>query len=158
MILVDANILIYAVNQNAPLHKQAKLWWEGVLSGSQVVGIPWVVALAFLRITTNPRIFPQPLSTTQAIAYLDEWLEQPVTQLVTPGDQHWNILRNLLNQTGTAGNLTTDAHIAALALEQGYSVYSSDNDFKRYPGIRHINPLIVHTSGMVHEETAKYSP
>lgn len=84
MILVDANILIYAVNQDAPLHSPARLWWEGALSGSQIVGIPWVVALAFLRITTNPRIFPQALSTGQAIAYLDEWLEQPVTQMVTP--------------------------------------------------------------------------
>lgn len=156
MMLVDANILIYAVNQDAPLHNQAKIWWEGVLSGTQVVGIPWVAALAFLRITTNPRIFPQPLAVEQALAYVDEWLAQPVAKLVSPGDRHWAILRNLLQQTGTAGNLTTDAHIAALALEQGYAVYSTDNDFKRFAGVKHVNPLVVHSSRMVHEERVKY--
>ncbi|MDD5393637.1 MAG: type II toxin-antitoxin system VapC family toxin [Thiothrix sp.] len=156
MILVDANLLIYAINQDAPLHKQAKSWWEGVLSGTQAVGIPWVVALAFLRITTNPRIFPQPLTPEQALAYVDEWLAQPVAKLVSPGDKHWAILRNLLQQTGMAGNLTTDAHIAALAIEQGYRVYSSDNDFKRFAGVKHVNPLVMHSSGMVHETAARY--
>lgn len=156
MILIDANILIYAINQDAPLHKQAKNWWENVLSGSHIIGIPWVVALAFLRITTNPRVFPQPLTTQQAIAYLDEWLEQPITRLVAPGDKHWSILRNLLLQTGTAGNLTTDAHIAALALEQGYCVYSSDNDFKRFAGIRHVNPLMLPAANKIHETPTQY--
>lgn len=156
MILVDANILLYAVNDDAPLHQQAKTWWESVLSGSRVVGIPWVVAMAFLRISANPRVFSRPLTPEQAIAYLDEWLRQPVTQLLVPGDKHWHIMRNLLLQNGMAGNLTTDAHIAALALEQGYSVYSCDNDFKRFAGVRHINPLILPVADKIHEKPAEY--
>ena len=157
MILVDANLLIYVINEDASHHRAAKDWWEAALSGNNVVGIPWVVALAFLRITTNPRIFPVPLSADQAIAYMNEWLDHPVTTLVSPRDKHWYILRNLLSDSGMAGNLTTDAHIAALALEQGYEVYSADNDFKRFSGVRHVNPLVVASSSSVHEEKRKYS-
>ena len=102
MILVDANLLIYAVNQDLPQHKQARVWWEQVLSGTARVGIPWVSAMAFLRICTNPRIFSPPLSPEAAIAYIDEWLDQPPVQLVVPGAGHWAILRNLLLQTGMA--------------------------------------------------------
>lgn len=142
MILVDANLLVYAVNQDLPLHKQARSWWEQALSGSATVGIPWVSVLAFLRICTNPRIFSRPLSPEAAIAYVDEWLGQPPVRLVAPGTGHWGILRNLLLQTGMAANLTTDAHIAALALEQGYSIYSADNDFQRFLGLKHVNPLL----------------
>ena len=141
MILVDANLLIYAVNQDLPQHKLARAWWEQMLSGTARIGIPWVSIMAFLRICTNPRIFSSPLSPEAAIAYIDEWLGQPPVLVVAPGAGHWAILRNLLQQTGMAANLTTDAHIAALALEQGYSVYSADNDFRRFPGLRHINPL-----------------
>ena len=141
MILVDANLLIYAVNLDLPQHKQARAWWERVLSGTATVGILWVSLMAFLRICTNPRIFSPPLSPEAATVYVDEWLGQPPVQLLAPGTGHWAILRNLLLQTGMAANLTTDAHIAALALEQGYSVYSADNDFRRFPGLKHINPL-----------------
>jgi len=81
------------------------------------------------------------LSVESTLLYLDEWLEQPVLQLISPGNAHWSVLRNLLRQAGTAGNLTTDTHIVALALEQGYTVFSANNDFKRYPGLKHINPL-----------------
>lgn len=143
MILVDANLLIYAVNQDLPQHKQARSWWEQVLSGTATVGIPWVSILAFLRICSSPRVFSRPLSPEAAIAYIDEWLNQPPVQLVAPGTGHWTILRNLLLQTGMAANLTTDAHIAALALEQGYGVYSADNDFQRFPGLKHVNPLSI---------------
>jgi toxin-antitoxin system PIN domain toxin len=152
MILVDANLLLYAINTEMPQHKAAKAWWESVLSASVIVGIPWVVALAFLRISTNPRIFSKPLTVKQAIHYLDEWQAMPLTNLVTPGDNHWSIFRNLLKQTGTAGNLTTDAHIAALAIEQGYTVYSADNDFKRFPGLEHLNP-IANPDNSIHEES-----
>ncbi len=139
--LVDANLLIYAVNRDLPQHKQARAWWERMLSGTARIGMPWVSVMAFLRIGTNPRIFSQPLPPEAAIAYIDEWLDQPPVQLVAPGTGHWAILRNLLLQTGMAANLTSDAHIAALALEQGYSVCSADNDFRRFPGLKHINPL-----------------
>lgn len=115
MILVDANLLIYAVNCDLPHHAKARDWWEGVLSGDFSVGLPWVVILAFLRLTTSPRVFERPLSTERACAYAEEWLSLPGVQVVVPGSGHWPIFRGLLGQCGAAGNLTTDAHIAALA-------------------------------------------
>ncbi|WP_022947267.1 type II toxin-antitoxin system VapC family toxin [Methylohalobius crimeensis] len=141
MILVDANLLLYAVNRDLPPHPTARIWFEDILSGNERVGFPWVVLLAFLRIATSKRIFERPLPVEKANAYVDEWLSQPVATTLVPGAAHWAILRNLLNQTGTGGNLTTDAHIAALALEHGCTVCSIDNDFKRFPGLRHIDPL-----------------
>jgi uncharacterized protein len=143
MILVDVNLLLYAVNQDLPQHARSRTWLEAVLSGNESVGVPWVVILAFLRLTTNARIFERPLSVERAVAYVEEWLAQPAVTTVTPGKSHWMILRNLLRDSGTGGNLTTDAHIAALAIEYGHTVYSTDNDFKRFKGLRHINPLAV---------------
>jgi toxin-antitoxin system PIN domain toxin len=105
------------------------------------VGLPWVVVLAFLRLSTNIRVFEQPLSVAAATGYIDEWLSLPTVTAVAPGEAHWPILRNLLVDAGTGGNLTTDAHIAALALERGCTVCSSDQDFKRFAGVRHVNPL-----------------
>lgn len=142
MILVDANLLLYAVNRDLPQNARARAWLEEVLSGHENVGLPWVVILAFLRLTTNARVFEQPLTVEQAVAYIEEWLAQPVVTTVSPGNSHWLILRNLLTVSGAGGNLTTDAHIAALAIEHGYTVYSTDNDFKRFSGLRHVNPLL----------------
>lgn len=141
MILLDANLLIYAVNQDLPQHEKAHSWLEQVMSGSATVGLPWVVMLAFLRITTSPRVFEAPLSVEQACDYVDGWLAQPVVSMVVPGERHWPILQGLLREVGTAANLSTDAHLAALALEHGYTIYSTDNDFKRFAGVRHVNPL-----------------
>ena len=142
MILVDANSLLYAVNLDLPQHARARAWLEEVLSGNESVGLPWLVILAFLRLTTNARVFERPLTVEQSVAYIEEWLSQPVVTTVAPGKGHWRILHNLLTASGTGGNLTTDAHIAALALEHGYTVYSSDNDFARFSGLRHVNPLL----------------
>lgn len=141
MILLDANLLIYAVNRDLPQHKAAKTWLEKTFSESENVGLPWISLLAFLRLCTNPRVFKAPIKVEEAIAYVDEWLALPAVSLVIPGLRHWEIFRTLVMQCGTAGNLTTDAHIAALALEGGGTVYSADNDFRRFPGIRHVNPL-----------------
>lgn len=141
MILLDVNVMLYAVNKDLPGHTQACSWFEQALSGTERVGVPWVVILAFLRITTNQRVFARPLSIEVALAYMNEWLHQPAVTVVAPGRSHWNILHNLLISTGTGGNLTTDAHIAALALEHGCPLYSTDNDFKRFPGLVHVNPL-----------------
>ena len=141
MILVDANLLLYAVNEDAPLHDLARRWLEETLSGSTRVGLPWVVILAFLRITTRRGIFANPLAPEQALSYVESWLEQPFVRAVAPGDNHWPVLHNLLASTGTAGNLTTDAHVAALAIELGCPIYSTDNDFKRFSGVQHHNPL-----------------
>ncbi|MFM7273515.1 MAG: type II toxin-antitoxin system VapC family toxin [Gammaproteobacteria bacterium] len=141
MILIDANLLIYAVNADAPAHRKARRWLESTLSGTEEVGIPWLVVLAFLRVSTRRGILERPLSTEHALAYVDGWLEQPFVSLVGPGPSHWAIFRNLVGASGAFGNLTSDAHIAALALELGATVCSADYDFRRFPGIRHVNPL-----------------
>jgi uncharacterized protein len=141
MILLDANLLLYAVNRDLPQHKKALAWLEEVLSGEASVGLPWVVILAFLRLATNPRVFEHPLAIEAAVEYVNEWLAQPVVSPVVPGPNHWLVLRSLLAASGTGGNLTTDAHIAALAIEHGYTVYSTDYDFKRFAGLSHVNPL-----------------
>jgi len=142
MILVDANLLIYAVNADLPDHLRSKTWLEAQLSGTDLVGLPWVAMLAFLRVCTNGRVFNNPLSVDSAVSYVDEWLALPSVRAVAPGPHHWKFLRELLITTGTGGNLTTDTHIAAMAMEQGCAVYSADNDFKRFTGIRHVNPLV----------------
>jgi toxin-antitoxin system PIN domain toxin len=142
MILVDANLLLYAVNQDLSQHVVARKWWESVLSGHTPVALAWVVMLAFLRISTNPRVFEHPLDIVVATAYVDEWLSIPIVKPVVPGQGHWRILLQLLKQSGAAGNLTTDAHLAALAIGEGATLYSADNDFKRFAGLTHINPLV----------------
>jgi toxin-antitoxin system PIN domain toxin len=142
MILVDANLLIYAVNSDLPHHARARRWLEKQLSDAASVGLPWVVVLAFLRICTSARVFERPLSLDQATSIMDDWLSLPGVRLIAPGHNHWPVLRELLAATGTAGNLTTDAHIAALAIEHGAIVYAADNGFKRFSGVRHINPLV----------------
>lgn len=142
MILVDANLLIYAVNSDSPHHERARSWLEAILSSSAAVGLPWIVLLAFLRITTRPAIFERPLAPDQALGYVDPWLAQPFVEVVTPGAGHWTILRNLLLAAGTAGNLTSDAHLAALAVELRCPIYSADSDFQRFPGVEQHNPLL----------------
>jgi len=142
VILVDANLLIYAIDADSPHNARARAWLESTLSGTRTVAIPWVVILAFLRVTTNPRVMRKPLPIERAIHYVESWLHQPCVTALAPGAGHWPILCQLLRQTGSAGNLTSDADITALALENGASVYSADHDFQRFPGIRHINPLL----------------
>ena len=141
MILIDANLLIYAVNANSHHHRRARGWLEETLSGSTSVGLPWICILAFLRITTRPGILARPLKSDEATGFVESWLDQPFVEPVVPGSGHWPILRNLLRLTGTSGNLTSDAHLAALAIEHGAIVCSADHDFKRFPGVNHVNPL-----------------
>ena len=141
MILVDANLLIYAIDQDSPHHKTARKWLEGALSGSTTVGLAWGVILAFLRLTTRPGILNRPMPAETAMAFVDEWLSLPAVEIVVPGERHWQVFRNLLTSAGTAGNLTSDAHLAALAIERGATMFSADADFGRFPGLRHVNPL-----------------
>ncbi len=141
MILVDANLLIYAVDSDSPYHFRARSWLEDALSGGETVGFPWMVLLAFLRVTTRASILVRPLEPVAALKYVDSWLDQPNAEAVAPGRNHWPVLQGLLPATGTGGNLTSDAHVAALAVERGAVVYSADNDFKRFPGVEHVNPL-----------------
>jgi toxin-antitoxin system PIN domain toxin len=141
MMLLDANVLIYAVDADAPQHAKARRWLERTLSADVVVGLPWSVALAFLRITTRSGVLRRQLSAEQAIAFIDEWLEQPYVELVGPGAGHWPLLKKLLREVGAAGNLTTDAHLAALAIAGGWELASTDHDFRRFAGLRFVNPL-----------------
>lgn len=141
MILADANVLIYAVDADSPHHAPARRWLEAALSGTRPVGLAWIVILAFLRLTTRPGILRKPLSLERSLEFVDEWLAQPCVRAVAPGDGHWPILRRLLRDTGTGGNLTSDAHLAALAIELGAAVCSTDADFERFPGVERVNPL-----------------
>ncbi|MBF0290360.1 MAG: type II toxin-antitoxin system VapC family toxin [SAR324 cluster bacterium] len=142
MKIIDLNILIYAVNRDAPYHKKACAWWENCLFETETIGLAWIVLLGFLRITTNSRIMPNPLTHEQAIKLIDEWMLQSVVQIITPTKRHWTILQQLLLDMGAAANLTTDAHLAALAIEKGAALYSADNDFSRFPNLKWVNPLL----------------
>jgi len=142
MILIDANLLIYAVNADAPDHAEAKAWLESVLSGTETVGFAWVVLLAFLRVTTRPGLLARPLSVSSALDLVDSWLTQSCVVTVEPTPRHARILRDLLLPMGTGGNLTSDAHLAALSIGHGAELCSSDNDFARFPRLRWRNPLL----------------
>jgi len=141
MILLDANLLIYAVNEDAPLHRRAKPWLESILSGQETVGFPWNVLLAFLRLTTRPGLFRNPLPVEIAFDVVATWLGQTCATVVHPGPRHLAVLRELIEPLGTGGNLTSDAHLAALAIEHGAELCSSDGDFARFAGLKWRNPL-----------------
>jgi toxin-antitoxin system PIN domain toxin len=141
VILVDTNLLIYAVDSDSPHHARANAWFTDLLSGTTPVGLAWLVVLAFVRVTTRPGVMQRPQTVEGALGLVDEWLALPYVSWVAPGEHHWPLLRNLLKATGTAGNLVPDAHLAALAIEHGCPIYSADHDFKRFPGVEHINPL-----------------
>lgn len=141
MILVDANLLIYAIDRDSPHHPAARRCIEQLFSERADVGLAWIVILAFLRLTTHPAVMRHPLSTESALSYVDDWLNQPSVKLLAPGSRHWTIFRKLMKTAHLTGNLTSDAHLAALAIEHGYEIYSTDSDFQRFPGITHINPL-----------------
>jgi hypothetical protein len=142
MILLDANLLIYAANADAPFNRQAKLWLESALSGQETVGFPWTVLLAFLRLTTKPGLFTHPLPLDTALDIVASWLDSLPATIVHPGPRHLLLLRGLLPTLGTGGNLTSDAHLAAIAIEHGAELYSADNDFSRFHGLKWRNPLL----------------
>lgn len=141
MRIVDLNLLLYAVNRDLPQHEVAHAWWETRLRGDESIGLSWSVITGFLRITTRARLFERPLSAERAIAMVDGWLTHPNVEIVVPGPEHWRLLQALLNEAGTAGNLTTDTHLAALAIEHGAELESTDADFARFRGLRWSNPL-----------------
>ena len=142
MKVADLNLLVYAFNRNAPHHPAARRWLEQRLGGDETFGLSWAVVLGFVRLMTNPRIFDRPMSSERALAIVDGWLALPVVELVAPGERHWSILRALLTESGVAGNLTTDAHLAAIASERGAELASADGDFARFRGLRWSNPLL----------------
>ncbi len=141
MILVDANLLIYAYNSGCREHEKARPWLEEVLSRPEPVGLPWLVVLAFIRITTTPRLLARPFSLEEVISIVDEWLALPQVGLLDPGPRHWKILRGLLSSAQARGPLAMDAEIASLAIEHGATLCTTDRDFTRFEDLRVVNPL-----------------
>jgi toxin-antitoxin system PIN domain toxin len=141
MILTGANLLLYAYNVDADEHNTSRQWLETQLSEPSLFCFAWQTITAFLRISTNQRAFAAPLSTKEAASIVTEWLERPQTVLLTPGEDHWTIFQKLLESGQATGPLVMDAHLAALALEHGATLASSDRDFSRFPGLKLINPL-----------------
>jgi toxin-antitoxin system PIN domain toxin len=140
MQIVDANVLLYAVNEDSPLHQRATTWLDGALAGSEAVGFAWVAILAFLRLSTRADLFADPLTAEEASGVVEVWLSAPAAVVVHPTPRHLSLLSGLLQPFGTAANLVNDAHLAALAVEHGGSVTSFDRDFGRFPGVRWQEP------------------
>jgi toxin-antitoxin system PIN domain toxin len=140
MILVDANVMLYAYHPRAVQHESCRKWIEQAFSGTAPVGLPWLTIWAFLRISTNPRAFEKPLTIAEAAQVVSSWLSVPVVQVVEPGERHWEILGRVLVEAQVSGPLVTDAALAALALEHGAAICTTDRDFTRFAGIRIVEP------------------
>jgi len=141
VILIDANILLYAYDTASQEHQAARLWLEKTLSTNAPVGLAWVTLLAFLRISTNARARKDPFTIAEAIVIVSLWLDRPMVSIVHPSDRHWEILKEMLTEGQATARLATDAHLAALAIENGATLCSTDRDFTRFPGLRTLNPL-----------------
>jgi len=142
MILPDVNILVHAHNADSPVHDRARAWWDGSLAGTTGVGLAWVTMLGFVRISTHRRILLRPLPIGDVMERLQSWLSLPHVHIPHPSGRHFDGLRQAFEVLGTAGNLTTDAHLATLAIQRGYILYSTDTDFARFPGLRWVNPCL----------------
>ncbi len=140
MILPDVNVLVHAHNADSAVHERARRWWDGCLSGAEGVGLAWAVILGFVRITTNRKVVARPLAVHDVMERLQAWLALPQVHVAQPSETHFMRLRAELERLGAAANLTTDAHLAVLAMERGYVLYSTDADFARFPGLRWVNP------------------
>ena len=141
MIIPDANILLYAYNADAPQHARAAAWVEKLFSGPETIGLAWVTLWAFLRLSTNSRVWPNPKSAAQALDVIKSWLARPDVVIVHPGERHAELLEGLVSRYRVTGPLFSDAALAALALEHGAVLASSDQDFRRFPELKWINPL-----------------
>ena len=142
MILVDANLLLYAISETFPQHVPARSWLDERLNGAARVGLPWPSLLAFLRVATDPRLFKRPLRMDEAWEQVQDWLGCPVAWIPSPTEWHSQILATMLGHQGVQGNLVPDAHLAALAIEHGLELCSADGDFARIKGLRWTNPLV----------------
>ena len=143
MKLPDVNLFLYAYDSESPRQQAAQAWVQEALSGTETVAVAWMMLLGFIRLSTKPAVFAAPLKVEAAIGFVEQWLAQPAVTVIHPTNRHAAVLRDLLAPLGAAGNLTSDAHLAALAIEHGATLYSSDNDFARFDGLRWIDPLRV---------------
>jgi toxin-antitoxin system PIN domain toxin len=141
MILVDANLLLYAYDPAAVQHDASRVWLEATLSGSSLVRFSWLTVWAFLRIATNPRVFERPLSMAEAEHHVSSWLAQPSAGILEPGERHWEILQQLAREGQASGPLIMDAALAAIAIEHGATLCTTDRDFARFPGLTWTNPI-----------------
>jgi uncharacterized protein len=141
LIIVDANLLIYAYNRGSSRHIAARAWVEKLLSGSEPVGLPWQTISSFVRIMTNIRLPGERFTAQEAAEIVERWLEQPNVQALAPGEQHWPLFRKMLLEGQAPGPLVSDAHLAALTIECGGVLHTTDRDFARFPGLRWANPL-----------------
>ena len=142
MIVLDANILLYAYDAACPEYERAHEWVEMVFSGEEPIGLPWQTVSAFLRVHTNSRLPGDRFSMEEAVQVIDQWLQLPQVQLLVTGQRHWNLFRRMLLEGQVRGPLTTDAELAALTIEYGGVLYTTDRDFARFPGLRWVNPLV----------------
>ncbi len=142
MNIVDANVLLYAVNEADPKHRQSRQWLDSALAGREPVGFSWIVLLAFVRLSTKVGLFPRPLTVDGALARVGSWLDQPPSVILEPTARHLGILGSLLSEVGSGANLVNDAHLAALAVEHNGRVVSYDSDFGRFTGVRWQRPTV----------------
>jgi uncharacterized protein len=140
MIIPDLNLLLYAYNSGAEEHSAAKSWWQDLVRSGRPIGIPWLVVLGFLRLSTTRGVFAQPVAPADALQRVDTWFSQPNISLLNPGPRHFTILRATFSAT-PGGALTSDAHLAALAIEHQAELHSNDADFSRFSGLRWRNPI-----------------
>lgn len=141
MIVPDINLLVYAYNSDAPDHDPAREWWEVSLSGTRPVGLAWVVMLGYLRLMTSRNVLIDPFAASDAIGHVRSWLARPQVLVLSPGARHLDLLEDLMQAADAPGQLTTDAHLAALAIEHQAEIHSNDSDFSRFPGLRWTDPL-----------------
>lgn len=140
MVIADANVLIYAYSSESGHHEASRRWLESAFAGTEKIGFAWVVLLSFLRITTSQAIMRRPLAMEEASGVVGAWLARENSIIVTPGRRHWQILDELLRESQSKGNLVNDAHLAALAIENGAALCSFDRDFRRFAKLRLIIP------------------
>lgn len=141
MIIPDINLLLYAHITSFPKHAAAKAWWEAAMNGERDIGLVAPVVFGFIRIGTNPRVFTPPMSVDVAVAHVESWLGRPRVRFLVPGSRHLDLAFGLVRTLGAAASLTTDAQIAAFAIESQAELHSNDTDFARFPGLRSVNPL-----------------
>jgi toxin-antitoxin system PIN domain toxin len=141
VIVPDINLLVFAYNSDAPHHEAARRWWEACLSGEQTVGIPWTVVLGFVRVMTSRAVATDPMTPVEALGHARAWMERPQARPLVPGPRHLEILSEIMGAADATGRLTTDAHLAALAIETQAELNSNDADFARFPGLRWRNPV-----------------
>ena len=146
MLIPDVNILVYAYDADSPRYAQAREWWETTLQQPRIVGLPWNTSVGFIRIATQRGISARPMTVQEAVETVRAWLHHPRVRILAPGERHAEILFDLLLELGVGGNITYDAHLAALAIEYQAELVSTDTDFARFPGLRWFNPLAIRRS------------